>query len=143
MVARAGGYFGMPFKGYLSITRGGPLSPKIFNVVVDAVIRYWVALVAPTKDGMEGLGLSIQDLVVYLYADGVFVASIQTARLQTTFDALSGLFEQVRLLLNERKTVSMACRPCHAPGQMSSEAYGRGTEETGPTFWERQQRRLT
>ena len=40
MVARAGGYFGMPFKGYRIITQGYPLSPTIFNVVVDSITRY-------------------------------------------------------------------------------------------------------
>ena len=38
MVARAGGYFRIPFKGYCSITQGNPMSPIIFNVVMEAVI---------------------------------------------------------------------------------------------------------
>ena len=44
----------------------GPLYPKIFNVVVDAVIRYWVIVVAPVKDGTEGLGFGV--LGAYLHA---------------------------------------------------------------------------
>ena len=37
-----------------------PLSPKVFNVVVvDAVIRHWVMVVAPTETGTEGLGETI------------------------------------------------------------------------------------
>ena len=59
IVVRAGGYFGVPFKGYCGVTQGDPLPPTISNVVVDAVIRYWVAAVAPTEDGTEELGLSI------------------------------------------------------------------------------------
>ena len=59
MVTKARGYFGIPFKVYHSVIQGDPLPPTIFNVVVDAVIRYWVAVVAPTEDGTEGLGLSI------------------------------------------------------------------------------------
>ena len=65
MVARSSGYFEMPFKGYRGITHGNPLSSTIFNVVVNDVILYWVAVVAPTEYGTEGLVLSIQDLVVY------------------------------------------------------------------------------
>ena len=38
MVAKAGGYFGRPFKGYQGSTQGDPLCPTIFNVVMDAVI---------------------------------------------------------------------------------------------------------
>ena len=44
MVARAGGYYGKGFKGERGVTQGDPLSPTIFNVVVDAVIRHWLQL---------------------------------------------------------------------------------------------------
>ena len=42
MVARAGGYYGIAFQGARGVTQGDPLSPTIFNVVVDAVVRHWV-----------------------------------------------------------------------------------------------------
>ena len=46
MVARAGRYYGTPFKGHQGFTQGVPLSPTIFNMVVDAVISHRVTLVA-------------------------------------------------------------------------------------------------
>ena len=36
MVARAGGYYRNAFKGERGVTQGDPLSPTVFNVVVDA-----------------------------------------------------------------------------------------------------------
>ena len=42
MVARAGGYYGTAFGGERGLTQGDPLSPTIFNVVVDTVVRHWV-----------------------------------------------------------------------------------------------------
>ena len=42
MVARAGGYYGTSFGGERGVTQGDPLSPTIFNMVVDAVVRHWV-----------------------------------------------------------------------------------------------------
>ena len=42
MVARAGGYYGTAFRGERGVTQGYSLSPTIFNVVVDAVVRHWV-----------------------------------------------------------------------------------------------------
>ena len=42
MAARAGGYYGKAFKGARGLTQGDPLSPTIFNVVVDAVVRHWI-----------------------------------------------------------------------------------------------------
>ena len=44
MVAREGGYYGTGFKGERGVTQGDPLSPTIFNVVVDTVVRHWVTL---------------------------------------------------------------------------------------------------
>ena len=44
MVARAGGYHRDAFKGTRGVTHGDPLSPTIFNAVVDAVVRHWVTM---------------------------------------------------------------------------------------------------
>ena len=44
MVARAGCYYGTGFKGERVVTQGDLLSPIIFNVVVDVVVRHWVTL---------------------------------------------------------------------------------------------------
>ena len=40
MVARAGGYYGEAFKGDRKVTQVDTLSPTIFNLVVDAVVRH-------------------------------------------------------------------------------------------------------
>ena len=42
MAAIASGYYGKAFKGDRGVTQGDPLSPTIFNVVVDAVVRHWI-----------------------------------------------------------------------------------------------------
>ena len=73
-VARVGGYFERPFMVYQGVTQGYPLSPTIFNMVLDAVIRHWVTVVTPTKVGMGGLGLTILNLVLYFYANNGLVA---------------------------------------------------------------------
>ena len=44
LVARAGGYYGEEFKGAWGMTQGDPLSPTIFNVVVDVVVHHWVTM---------------------------------------------------------------------------------------------------
>ena len=53
MVAREGGYYRSAFQGYRGVTQGDPLSPTIFNVVVDAVVRLWVKLMG---EGAEEWG---------------------------------------------------------------------------------------
>ena len=42
MVARAGGYYGIAFRGAFGVTQVDPLFSTIFNVVVDVVVRHWV-----------------------------------------------------------------------------------------------------
>ena len=42
MAARAGGYYGTAFSGERGVTQGDPLSPTLFNVVVDAVVRHCI-----------------------------------------------------------------------------------------------------
>ena len=59
MLAQTGGYYGTGFKGVRGVTQGDPLSPTIFNVVVDAVVCHWVTLEAEESEnrgerGKEG-----------------------------------------------------------------------------------------
>ena len=44
MIARASGYYRTAFWGKRGVPQGDPLSPTIFNVVVDAVVQTWVAV---------------------------------------------------------------------------------------------------
>ena len=44
------------------MTKGDPLYPTIFNVVVDAFICHWVMVATPTEVRTGGLGLKIIDL---------------------------------------------------------------------------------
>ena len=53
MVTRAGGYYGDAFKGNQGVTQGNPLSPTIFKVVVDVVVRHWVTM---ARDEVEKKG---------------------------------------------------------------------------------------
>ena len=99
------------------------MSPTIFNVVVDTVIRHWVTVVTPTEAVTGSLGLTIINLAAYFYADGGLMVSIQSERLQSEFDVLSVLFNQVSLQTNTEKTVGMVFQPCHAMGGMSEAAY--------------------
>ena len=56
MVARVGGYYGKALKGERGVTQGDPLSPSIFNVVVDAVVRHWVMGVITDAEARGGAG---------------------------------------------------------------------------------------
>ena len=56
MVARAGRYYGTDFQGERGVIQGDPLSPTIFNVVVDAVVRHWATGVITEAEARGELG---------------------------------------------------------------------------------------
>ena len=39
---QAGGNHGRPFKAFRGVTQGGPLSPRLFNIMVDAIVQEWM-----------------------------------------------------------------------------------------------------
>ena len=42
LVCRAGGCYGEPFRARRSVTHVEPFSPRIFNTMVDAIVREWL-----------------------------------------------------------------------------------------------------
>ena len=71
LCCRAAGFYGRLFKARRGVTQGGPLSPTIFNLMVDAVVREWERqLVA------GGLGLdNVRQLFACFYADNGLLAA--------------------------------------------------------------------
>ena len=39
MVTKSGEYYGQPFSRGRGVTQGDPVFPKLFNIIVDAVVR--------------------------------------------------------------------------------------------------------
>jgi hypothetical protein len=52
MVCCASGNYGVPFKASRGVTQGGPLSVKLFNLLVDAVAREWLIRL-PQEDAKD------------------------------------------------------------------------------------------
>ena len=137
MVTRAGGYYGEGFKGAQGVTQGDPLSPTIFNVVVDAVVRHWVTMALDKAEKRGEGGDEGRYQVALFYADDDMVALSDPHWLQWAFNALVSLFERVGLRKNVGNTVSMVCQPCLAAGTKLEAAYGRKMTGEGLTYRER------
>ena len=75
MVARAGRYYGKGFKGERGVTQGDPLSPTIFNVVVDAVVRHWLLLETQEAKRRGERGRERRHQAALFYADDGMIAS--------------------------------------------------------------------
>ena len=143
MVARAGGNYRTSFGGERGVTQGDPLSPTIFNVVVDAVVRNWVHRIMEEAEARGETGREGQHQAALFYADDGMVISSDPAWIQGAFTALLGLFERMGLRTNVGKTVSMVFRPFQAgAGNRTEEAYGRRITGEGRSYSERQREQV-
>ena len=124
MVAKAGGYYGTEFQGARGLTQGDPLSPTIFNVVVDAVVRNWLTVVIAFAEERGERKQEGMHQTALFYADDGMVASSDPRWLQGAFNTLVSLFDRVGLRTNLGKTVGMVFRPYQAAGNQSKAAYG-------------------
>ncbi len=52
-VCRASGNYGTPFKTDCGVTQGGPLFAKLFNVMVDTLVREWLQILREESE-LEG-----------------------------------------------------------------------------------------
>jgi hypothetical protein len=95
------------------LTQGDIVSPTVFNIVADAIIRTWtwetMGNVAATTAGDNVAGY----VGAELYADDGALASTSVSSLQGSTDHLVSLFERVKLYTTpiHRKKKAMMCTP--------------------------------
>ena len=106
------------------MTQGGPLSPTIFNLMVDAVIREWLRQVVSAESARDRItNADIRRLLACFYADDGLVLSGDPEMLQRAFDILTGLFDRVGLRTNTKKTKVMIMLPGKVRTFLSMDAY--------------------
>ena len=79
MVPRQAGYFGKPFEARRGVRVGDTMSPTIFNIMVDAVIRHWRHEHQPDD---------IEELVLFFADDGMMTGTSQE-RVQASLDIIT------------------------------------------------------
>ena len=109
-VCQAKGHYGSIFRAGRGITQGGPLSARLFNILVDAVVREWMRVMRMTihceDDKKQAL---MATLFAIFYVDDTYIAAKDPAFLQHTLDILVETFQQVGPDNNTKKTVAMIC----------------------------------
>ena len=96
-----------PLRGLRRVTHRDPLSPNILNMVVDAIIKHWVIVVAGEEASPYGFRCDIKWLAMFFYADDGILDSLRLARLQADLGLLAGIFEKLSLHTNANNTVGM------------------------------------
>ena len=87
------------------MTQGGPLSAKLFNILVDAVAREWFR---ELREGGDYEVWELDELMstffAIFYVDDAYLASRDAEFLQRALDLLVSLFGRVGLETNVSKT---------------------------------------
>ncbi len=107
-VCRAKGNYGRPFKASHSVTQEGPLLAKLFNIVVNAMVREWMRLMRVMLDNTEGnLAKCIASLFAVFYVNDSYIASCDAEFLQEALNILVKTFKHVGLATSIKKTQAM------------------------------------
>lgn len=125
VVPRQGGFHGSPIRSERGVTQGDPLSPTIFNVVVDAVVR----------DLLSHPGFN--DLKVIFYADDGLIATSNARMAQEAINHITSLFSRMGLQMNATKTKTVLGQPAELHHSISAASYERRMTGIGLTYVER------
>lgn len=92
------------------ITQGDLVLPTIFNIVVDAIICYWLLTISPDdSQALAGMQWTVKDNQVFFYADDGLIASCSHEFLHSVIDYLVPIFVHIGLQTNTSKTKHMMC----------------------------------
>jgi len=127
LVCRAQGRNGRVFKAGRGVTQKGPLSPKFFNVMIDAIVREWLRQVVGEEYVLPEVEIDgiVRLFTALFYEDDGYIASTDAELLQRAVDVLTGLFDRVGLKLktNVSKTKVMTCVDARIRVRQSDEVY--------------------
>jgi hypothetical protein len=98
MVCRAAGNYGTAFKAGHVVTQGDPLSAKLFNILVDAVVWEWIRQLQEDRDHKEEeLAEFMATFFAIFHVDDAYLASRDAGFLQHALTLQVNLFERVGL----------------------------------------------
>jgi hypothetical protein len=112
----SGGYYGEPFHAWRGVRQGDIISPIIFNIVIDAIVREWYACMDIGTVNEGGLRTTF-------YADDGCLAGTDPEQLQQGFTLVIDLLKRMGLHLNVNKTKAMVYFGGAGSRHMSTEAY--------------------
>lgn len=132
-------FYGKAFKIGRGVTQGDIVSPMIFNIVVDTVVR------VVTKDIKEKNPTTPNsELTTNLYyADDGLIARCNSEQVQDTMNVTTDLFKRVGLQMNEDKTKVMVGDIGKLGTRICKEAYDHRNNESGMSYEERMKEKMT
>ena len=128
MVPKQAGFYGQPFKASRGVRQGDIISPMIFNIVTDAVIRESIRIFCnndPVRYNM------IESL---FHSDDGIIIGENPNEVQKMLNIYTTTFARVGLKMNSEKTKAMIMNGGKIPPPLSISAYTRMMTGIGDTF---------
>ena len=120
-VPRQGGYYSrQAIDSQWGVTQGGVLSPTLFNIINDAIVREWEVRVPPSVNND-------------FYTDDECISRTNARAVQTRVDVASELFERIGMKTNAAKTKAMIGHSSTRGFRLTTPAYKRRLEGSGET----------
>ena len=104
MVLNSGKYYGRPFNTWRGVTQGDPVSPTLFNIIVDALVRTTLQEICVPQESQHGFGWSAVEHNIRFYADDGRIAGRDPIWVQAELTTMVRIFERVGLQTNLDKT---------------------------------------
>ena len=143
MVPKSGKYCGHPFSTGRGVTQGDPVSPTLFNIIVDEVVRETLQEICGPQEAQHGFRWSEGEHNICFYAYDGRIAGKYLIWVQAALITMVRIFERVGLQTNLDKTKAMICMTGFIWGQQGAEVYKRQATGEGPTFRERKRTRVS
>jgi len=135
VIPKQAGFYGEPFQATRGVTQGDVVSPSLFNIVVDAVVREW-------HHQLDAGTLGPPKTKAVFYADDGNLHSPDPHHLQVSLDLISTLFRRVGLELNPTKTKAMIMTGGTPYHRISDEAYHFRMTGDGASYSDCQRQQL-
>ena len=118
------------------MTQGDPVSPNIFNMVLDAEARATMMEVYILQETQHGMGWSAWDQEIIFYSDDGRIAWRNPIWFQGMLTKLVRMFERMYIDTNMGKTKSMKCMPGFIWAKIGKYAQKRRATGYGSTYQE-------
>ena len=133
MVPRQSGYFGRPFRAGRGVRVGDVMSPTIFNIIIDAVVRDWEARLSP---------IELDELSLFYIDDGC-LTGLDAVRMQSSVNIITDCFNRFGLKMNATKTKFMILQGERQRPHKCSEAMWYVNTGAGRNFKQRMKEKVT
>ena len=118
-------FLGTPSSTVRVFTQRDPVSPMIFNIMVDAVVRLTLEVFCVPQEARHGMGSATGERNLIFYADNRSIGGREHIWVQDDLTVSVEMFRRMGLETNLEKTKALVCTPSYIWGKWSEAAYKR------------------